>query len=77
MHPSGRMILAFYANGMIRLWNLLDARCIFKKKVGMSEDEDSDEELKPSSGTKRGGDDKEGDDEQPPTKKSKTEEDSE
>lgn len=44
MHPSGRMILAFYANGMIRLWNLLDARCIFKKKVGMSEDEDSDEE---------------------------------
>ncbi|MCR2129941.1 hypothetical protein NSX24_24360, partial [Salmonella enterica] len=39
-----------YANGMLRLWNLLDARCIFKKKVGIqaesSEDEDADEEEK-------------------------------
>ena len=30
---------------MLRLWNLLDARCIFKKKVGILEEEkDSDEE---------------------------------
>lgn len=44
MHPSGRMIIALYANGMIRLWNLLDARCIFKKKVGLSGDEESEDE---------------------------------
>jgi len=44
MHPSGRMIIALYANGMIRLWNLLDARCIFKKKVGLSGEEDSEDE---------------------------------
>ena len=30
---------------MLRLWNLLDARCIFKKKVGILEEEkDSDDE---------------------------------
>jgi len=30
---------------MLRLWNLLDARCIFKKKVGiLEEDKESDEE---------------------------------
>ena len=49
MHCSGRMLLAFYANGMLRLWNMLDARCIFKKKVGLinekeSESEDEDED---------------------------------
>jgi len=29
---------------MLRLWNLLDARCIFKKKVGLVDEESSDEE---------------------------------
>jgi protein MAK11 len=48
MHKSQRMCLALYANGMLRLWNLLDARCIFKKKVGLIDEEqsssDNDEE---------------------------------
>jgi len=46
MHPSGRMMLALYGNGMLRLWNLLDARCIFKKMCGLQEDseEESEEE---------------------------------
>lgn len=25
---------------MLRLWNMLDARCIFKKRVGIPEDDD-------------------------------------
>jgi len=44
MHWSGRMLLASYANGMVRLWNMLDARCLFKFKAGMSANEDSEEE---------------------------------
>mmetsp|Transcript_24389 Transcript_24389/g.30288 ORF Transcript_24389/g.30288 Transcript_24389/m.30288 type:complete len:230 (-) Transcript_24389:733-1422(-) len=36
MHESGRMLMALYANGVLRLWNMLDARCLFKKKVGLS-----------------------------------------
>ena len=43
MHTSGRMLLALYANGVLRLWNMLDARCLFKKKVGLS-DQSSDSE---------------------------------
>lgn len=43
MHKSQRMCLALYQNGMLRLWNMLDARCIFKKKVGINV-ESSDEE---------------------------------
>ncbi len=50
MHDSGRMLLALYANGVLRLWNMLDARCLFKKKVGMSidkpESEDEIEDVK-------------------------------
>ena len=42
MHESGRMLLALYANGLIRLWNMLDARCLFKFKAGLSANEDSD-----------------------------------
>ena len=38
------MLLAFYQNGMLRLWNLLDARCLFKRKVGLSREENSDDE---------------------------------
>ena len=45
MHNSGRMLLALYANGMVRLWNLLDARCINKRMLGLSADsEESDAE---------------------------------
>lgn len=50
MHDSGRMLLALYANGVLRLWNMLDARCLFKKKVGMSaqnvESEDDEADVK-------------------------------
>ena len=44
MHESGRMLLALYANGVLRLWNMLDARCLFKKKVGMSGEESESEQ---------------------------------
>jgi protein MAK11 len=30
IHPSGRMALVIYGNNMLRLWNLLDARCVYK-----------------------------------------------
>jgi hypothetical protein len=42
MHESGRMLLALYANGVLRLWNMLDARCLFKFKAGMSANADSE-----------------------------------
>ena len=48
VHKSDRMLLALYANGMLRLWNLLDARCIFKRKAGVateSDIEDDEEEV--------------------------------
>ena len=35
MHPTGKMLLALYDNGVLRLWNLMDARCHFKRKVGI------------------------------------------
>jgi hypothetical protein len=38
------MCLALYANGMLRLWNLLDARCNFKKKVGLEDEDESSKE---------------------------------
>ena len=44
MHDSGRMLLAFYANSMGRLWNLLDARCLFKFKAGLSAEQDSEKD---------------------------------
>ena len=48
MHKSGRMLLALYANQMVRLWNLLDARCLFKFKAGLvledQKDSSSDDE---------------------------------
>ena len=45
------MCLALYGNGMLRLWNMLDARCIFKKKLGLDvpesdESENEDDESK-------------------------------
>jgi len=45
MHTSQRMCLALYGNGVLRLWNMLDGRCTFKIKVGIDEEEDSEEEL--------------------------------
>lgn len=44
MHKSQRMCLALYQNGMLRLWNMLDARCLFKKKVGLEQEESEDED---------------------------------
>ena len=35
MHPSGRILLALYGNGVLRLWNLMEARCQYKRKVGV------------------------------------------
>ena len=44
MHPTGKMLLALYDNGVLRLWNLMDARCHFKRKVGIFDGEESEEE---------------------------------
>ena len=44
MHHSGRMLLALYGNQMMRLWNMLDARCIFKKKAGLVKESESEKE---------------------------------
>jgi hypothetical protein len=38
MHPSGRILLALYGNGVLRLWNLMEARCQYKRKVGVLEE---------------------------------------
>jgi len=29
------MLIVLYDNNMFRLWNLLDGRCIFKRKLGV------------------------------------------
>jgi len=38
LHQSGKMLLALYDNGVLRLWNMQSARCTFKKKVGLIEE---------------------------------------
>ena len=38
LHQSGRLLLVVYENNMFRLWNLLDGRCSFKKKVGLDQE---------------------------------------
>ncbi|TNV72628.1 hypothetical protein FGO68_gene7198 [Halteria grandinella] len=38
LHPSGRMLLVVYDNNMFRLWNLLDGRCLFKRKLAVDEE---------------------------------------
>ena len=38
MHESGRLLLVVYQNNMFRLWNLLDGRCSFKKKLGLNDE---------------------------------------
>ncbi len=35
LHKSGRMLIVVYENNMFRLWNLLEGRCIFKRKLGL------------------------------------------
>jgi len=39
MHKSGKILLALYANGVLRLWNMMEARCKFKRKVGVIDDD--------------------------------------
>lgn len=41
LHSSGKMLLALYDNGVLRLWNMMTARCTFKKKMGLIDDEES------------------------------------
>jgi|LauGreDrversion4_2_1035121.scaffolds.fasta_scaffold96319_3 protein MAK11 len=38
LHKSGRMLIVLYDNNMLRLWNLLDGRCIYKRKLGVDEE---------------------------------------
>ena len=38
VHPSGKMLLALYDNAVLRLWNLMSARCQYKKKLGLVEE---------------------------------------
>lgn len=52
MHNTGKILLALYANGVLRLWNMMEARCKFKRKVNVveeggeqSENEDADLEI--------------------------------
>jgi WD40 repeat protein len=40
VHPSGKMALVLYENSMLRLWNLLDGRCVFKTNLAAEEDEE-------------------------------------
>ena len=42
LHPSGKMLLALYDNGVLRLWNMMEARCNFKRKVGVIEEEEEE-----------------------------------
>jgi len=47
------MLLALYDNGVLRLWNMMEARCNYKKKLGVldevvegqEEKEESDQDL--------------------------------
>ena len=40
MHRSGKLLLAIYQNRVLRLWNLMNARCTFKRKVCLSPEEE-------------------------------------
>jgi len=35
LHPSGKMLLALYDNGVMRLWDMMQARCVYKRKMGL------------------------------------------
>jgi WD40 repeat protein len=43
LHPSGKILLALHANGVLRLWNMLEARCKFKRKIDVIEGVNNDE----------------------------------
>jgi len=49
LHPSGKMLLALYDNGVLRLWNMMEARCNVKRKVGVVEEIEGDQEQKEES----------------------------
>ena len=49
--------MALYANGMLRLWNMLTARCTFKRKVGLIEEEDEKPEEVSEDDGEEGGED--------------------
>jgi hypothetical protein len=40
LHSSGRILLVIYENNMLRLWNMLEGRCTFKKKLGFPDIEE-------------------------------------
>ena len=46
LHKSGKLLLAIYQNRVLRLWNLMNARCTFKRKVCLSDDKEYDAEKK-------------------------------
>lgn len=57
VHPSGKMLLSLYDNGVLRLWNLMTARCQYKKKMGClpseggrGQDQDTDDDIIPVDG---------------------------
>jgi protein MAK11 len=52
LHSSGKMLLVLYFNGVLRLWNMMEARCKYKRKINVrdekpeeSENEDADLEI--------------------------------
>lgn len=49
LHPSGKMLLALYDNGVLRLWNMMEARCNFKRKVGVVDESQDDDDKKEDS----------------------------
>jgi protein MAK11 len=44
LHSSGKMLLALYANGVLRLWNLMEARCKYKTKINVRESDGEESE---------------------------------
>ena len=49
LHHSGKMLLALYDNGVLRLWNMMEARCNYKKKMGLIEEDPEAQEEKEES----------------------------
>ena len=52
LHNSGKILLGLYANGVLRMWNMMEARCKYKRKVNVltefdmhSDHEDEDLEV--------------------------------
>ena len=49
LHHSGKMLLALYDNGVLRHWNMMEARCNYKKKMGLIEEDPEAQEEKEES----------------------------